>query len=64
MKGEGWRKPRLSTKTPWRTEGPQGMDKTRKQFRGMSETDGGQTDEVGRRRHRKQADDITTDADK
>jgi hypothetical protein len=31
---------------------------------GMSETEGGQTDEVGRRRHREQADDITTDADR
>ena len=27
---------------------------------GMSETEGGQTDEVGRRRHREQADDIRT----
>ena len=27
---------------------------------GMSETEGGQTDEVGRRRHREQADDIMT----
>ena len=33
-------------------------------YDGMSETEGGQTDEVGRRRHREQADDITTDADK
>ena len=31
---------------------------------GMSETEGGQTDEVGRRRHREQADDIRTGADK
>jgi hypothetical protein len=43
MEEEGWRKPTLGTKTPRRTEGPQGTDKTRKQFRGVSETEGGQT---------------------
>ena len=56
MKGEGWREPTLRMKTPQRTEGPQGTDKTRNLFRGMSETEGGQKNEVGRRRHH----DITT----
>jgi hypothetical protein len=32
----------------------------RERHTGMSETEGGQTDEVGRRRHREQADDIMT----